>query len=131
MAPANSERCRRSTCGDERCRRSTSTRVDGDGTNLFLVSARGSGKSTVGRLLAERLGWGFADADLILEVQTGRFSARCIFADDGEAGFRDLESNLLAEICQGARQVVATGGGVVLRPGNRALLRASWQRLSG
>jgi shikimate kinase len=92
--------------------------------NLFLIGARGSGKSTVGRLLADRLGWTFADADLILEVKTGR-SVRAIFGDYGEAGFRDLESNLLAEICQGARQVVATGGGVVVRPGNRALLRAT------
>jgi shikimate kinase len=92
--------------------------------NLFLIGARGSGKSTVGRLLAGRLGWTFADADLILEVKTGR-SVRALFDDDGEAGFRDLESTLLAELCQGARQVVATGGGVVLRPGNRALLRAA------
>jgi shikimate kinase len=92
--------------------------------NLFLVGARGSGKSTVGRLLADRLGWSFADADLILEARSGR-SVQTIFSEEGEAGFRDLESTTLAQLCQGVRQVVATGGGIVLRLDNRALLSAS------
>ena len=119
MAPADPESCRRSTCFSK----GVADLPAETGANLFLVGARGSGKSTVGRLLADRLGWSFADADLVLEVQSGR-SVRAIFAEDGETGFRDLESATLAELCRGARQVVATGGGVVLRPGNRALLRA-------
>lgn len=89
---------------------------------VFLVGPRGSGKSTVGRLLAERLSWSFVDADELLEARDGR-SAAAIFAADGEAGFRDRESALLAELAQRPGHVIATGGGVVLRPENRRTLR--------
>jgi shikimate kinase len=89
---------------------------------IFLIGYRGTGKSTVARLLAERLGWAWVDADALLEARHGR-SIRQIFADEGEAGFREREAALLGELCGLRRHVVATGGGVVLRPQNRQRLR--------
>jgi shikimate kinase len=89
---------------------------------LLLIGYRGSGKSTVGRLLAERLGWTFVDADDVLEARAGK-SIREIFATEREKAFRDSESAILAELCGQTDRVIATGGGVVLREENRALLR--------
>ena len=91
---------------------------------IFLVGPRGSGKTTVARLLAERLGWEWVDADDVLVARHGE-SIRAIFAAEGEAGFRDKESAVLTELCGRRRCVVSTGGGVVVREANRALLRAS------
>jgi len=91
---------------------------------LFLIGPRGSGKTTVARLLAERLGWEWLDADDVLEARRGK-SIRAIFAEEGEDGFRDKESAVLAELCGRRACVVSTGGGVVVREANRALLRAS------
>jgi shikimate kinase len=92
--------------------------------NIFLIGYRGTGKSTVGRLLAARLGWGFIDADERLEAAAGK-SIADVFVTEGEAGFRDRESAVLAEVCRLTNHVVATGGGVVLRPQNRELLKAA------
>ena len=90
---------------------------------LFLIGPRGCGKSTVGRLLAARLpGWSWIDADEELERRAGR-PVREVFAEEGEAGFRERESAILAELAGGERLVVSAGGGVVLRADNRALLR--------
>jgi shikimate kinase len=91
---------------------------------LFLVGYRGTGKSAVGRALAARLGWPFLDADERLEAAAGR-SIADVFATEGEAGFRDREAAVLAEVCRLTNHVVATGGGGVLRPANRELLKAS------
>jgi shikimate kinase len=91
---------------------------------LFLIGYRGTGKSTVGRLVAAALDWDFADADTALEQATGRTVAE-LYATEGEAGFRDRESAVLAEYARHTRLVLATGGGVVLRPANRAMLRSS------
>src|SRR5262249_41268209 len=91
---------------------------------LFLVGYRATGKSTVARLLAERLGWGWVDADDVLERRHGR-TIRQIFAEEGEAGVRDKEDAVLEVLCRGERLVVATGGGVVLREANRKRLRAA------
>jgi len=88
---------------------------------LFLIGARGTGKTTVARLVAERLGWQFYDADSLLEERACK-TIRHIFADEGESAFRDRESALLAELAGLSACVVATGGGVVLRTENRALL---------
>jgi shikimate kinase len=93
-------------------------------TTLFLIGYRGSGKTTVAELLAKRLGWQWLDADPLLEARAGR-SIREIFADEGEAGFRDKESLLLDELCALRQHVIATGGGVILRPGNRGKLKAA------
>ncbi len=91
---------------------------------VFLIGYRGSGKSCVARLLAERLRWQWADADLVLQERAGR-TIREIFATDGEAAFRDLEAAVLADLAGKTKHVIATGGGVVLRPENRRLLRDS------
>jgi shikimate kinase len=91
---------------------------------LYLVGLRGSGKSTVGRLLAERLKIPFHDADAVLEARAGR-SIRDIFAAEGEASFRDLEEQALRDLSDLGPAVVATGGGVILREANRERMRAS------
>ena len=91
---------------------------------LFLIGLRGSGKSTVARLLAHELGWEWLDADEELEKRYGQ-SIRALFAAEGEAGFRDKESAILTQLCRLPRHVLATGGGVVLREHNRDLLRTS------
>jgi shikimate kinase len=94
--------------------------------NLFLIGPRGTGKTTVAQLLAERLGWSWIDADAVLEERCGR-SIRLIFEEEGEAGFRQKEAALLEEFCRCRDQVIATGGGVVLGAANRESLRASGQ----
>ncbi|MBA4187028.1 MAG: shikimate kinase [Planctomycetaceae bacterium] len=110
---------------------------------IILIGYRGSGKTTVGRLLAQKLGWEFADADDHLEGVAGKSIAE-IFKAEGETGFRNRESAALADLCQRSRLVIATGGGAILRPANRDLLRSagvvawlatnpetSWKRLQG
>jgi len=110
---------------------------------LFLIGPRGSGKSTVARLLAQQLSWAWLDADDELEKRHGQ-SIRAIFAAEGEVGFRDKEAAILTELSRLRQHVIGTGGGVVLRESNRELLRASgrvvwltadvetlWQRLQG
>jgi shikimate kinase len=88
-----------------------------EGLNLYLVGMMGTGKSAVGRPLAEALGYRFIDADAVLEQAAGRTIAE-IFASDGEAGFRALETAVLGQISSWHSLVVATGGGVVTRPQN-------------
>lgn len=112
--------------------------------NLFLIGARGTGKSTIATLVANMLGWTAVDADRVLEHQLGQQSIVQVFAELGEEVFRSHEAAVLELICQLNHQVVATGGGVVLRQENRVRLRASgwvvwlqadaetlWQRLLG
>ncbi len=89
---------------------------------IFLVGPMGAGKSTIGKLLAAQLGLPFADSDKVLEDRTGA-DIPWIFDVEGEAGFRRRESEVLADLCNGETQVVATGGGIVLMPENRALLK--------
>src|SRR5947209_6786761 len=89
---------------------------------LFLIGARGSGKTAVAQILAQRLQCAACDADALLEVRAGK-TIRQIFAEEGEAGFRERESAMLREIADRRNHVIATGGGVVLRPENRELLR--------
>jgi shikimate kinase len=91
---------------------------------IFLIGYRGTGKSTVARLLAQALGWAWLDADEVLERIFGS-TIRDIFATEGEDGFRDKEGAILTELCKLNQHVIATGGGVVLRERNRELLRAS------
>ena len=88
---------------------------------VILVGAPGSGKSTVGALLAERMGVPFADVDTVIEDRTGRSIAE-IFADDGEPAFRALEEAVTAELLS-RPGVLSLGGGAVLSPTTRAALR--------
>lgn len=78
----------------------------------------------MGRHVAARLGWDFRDADTVLETSAGKSIAE-VFASEGEVGFRDRESAVLAGLAGQSRCVVATGGGVVLRQENRAILRSA------
>lgn len=93
---------------------------------LLLIGYRGTGKSTVGRCLAQALGWAFFDCDEELERVAGCTIAE-IFAHEGETGFREREAEILRQVCEGDKRVIATGGGVVLREANRLLMRqAGW-----
>ena len=92
--------------------------------HLHLIGSRGSGKSTVGPVLAARLGRAFVDADVVLETDAG-MSIAAIFAAEGEGGFRARETATLRKLAGGPPAVIATGGGIVLRPENRDLLRSS------
>lgn len=89
--------------------------------NIFLVGLMGAGKTSVGRILARRLNKTFYDSDQEIERCTG-VKIPLIFEIEGEAGFRDRESRLLAELVQRRNIVLATGGGVVLSARNRRLL---------
>jgi shikimate kinase len=88
-----------------------------EGLNLYLVGMMGTGKSAVGRPLAEALGYRFLDADQVIEQVAGCPIPE-IFARDGEAGFRALETAVLGQIASWHSLVVATGGGVVTQPQN-------------
>lgn len=92
--------------------------------NIFLTGFMGCGKTSVGRLLAERLGFLFVDLDEAIVKRAG-CSIKEIFAQRGEPAFRELESQVLAEMAQGIGLVVSTGGGAVLAQANRELMRAS------
>ena len=94
------------------------------GENLYLVGPMGVGKTTIGRLVAQRLGKRFIDLDEEIEHRSGA-SIPWIFDVEGEAGFRRRESELLREVSAGKDVVLSTGGGVVLSEENRALLRAT------
>jgi 3-dehydroquinate synthase len=91
--------------------------------NLVLTGFMGAGKSTVGKALALRLGRPFVDVDALIEAQAGR-PIPTIFAEAGEAGFRDREAAALRQVAAQDGQVIATGGGALLRPDNvRVLVR--------
>ena len=82
----------------------------------------GAGKSTIGRMLAKELRLPFKDSDKEIEERTGA-NIPWIFDVEGEAGFRERERAMIAELSELEGAVVATGGGVILRPDNRAALR--------
>jgi shikimate kinase len=88
---------------------------------ISLVGLPGSGKSTVGRQLARRLGLAFVDSDTCIEQRIHE-PIRAFFEREGEASFRDIEEQVIAELTHGRGSVLATGGGVVLRESNRSAL---------
>ncbi|MEO6126323.1 MAG: shikimate kinase [Ilumatobacteraceae bacterium] len=97
--------------------------------HLVLVGMMGSGKTTVGRALAQRLGRELYDSDAMIEAREGR-TVREIFASDGEPAFRAIESEVLAEALDAeVPSVIAAAGGVVLSEDNRRLLRSSPARV--
>jgi len=99
------------------------------GRHLVLVGLMGSGKTTVGRVLAQRLRRPFYDSDAMIETEEGR-TVREIFAADGEDAFRAVETSVLCEaLAAHDKAVIAAAGGVVLRPENRAALRNSGARV--
>jgi shikimate kinase len=91
--------------------------------NLVLIGFMGSGKSSIGRLVAARLGFDFVDTDAWIEARTGRSVTR-VFAEEGEAVFRQYEREAVAAAALLRRTVIATGGGLPVDPANLASLRA-------
>ncbi|MEW6692729.1 MAG: shikimate kinase AroK [Pseudomonadota bacterium] len=91
--------------------------------SIFLVGPMGAGKSTSGRLLARTLGLTFIDSDKVIEERTGA-SIPLIFELEGEAGFRARERAVIDDLTREAGIVLATGGGAILAPENREVLRA-------
>jgi shikimate kinase len=100
------------------------TPLAADEAPIFLIGLPGSGKTTVGELLAERLGWSFADLDDLI-VRAAGASVAEIFAREGEEGFRRRETEAVRAAAAGRRQVVATGGGAACREENLALMLAA------
>jgi shikimate kinase len=101
--------------------------------NVILIGYRCSGKTSVGKRLAENLGWPFVDTDDRLVEKHGR-SVKEIVEDDGWEGFRRLERDVIQEVCARDNMVIATGGGAVLDPENVGAMQKSgrviWLRVS-
>jgi shikimate kinase len=89
---------------------------------ISLVGMPGGGKSTIGRHLARRLGFLFADSDHVLEHRLG-CDIRAFFEREGEERFREVEAEVLIDLLDAGNTVLATGGGMVIRPANRLALR--------
>jgi shikimate kinase len=92
--------------------------------SIILIGYRGTGKSAVARQLASRLGWTAVDADEEIERRACKPIAD-IFAEDGEISFRELETEVVADLCARSRHVIALGGGAVVRQQNRDTILAS------
>jgi shikimate kinase len=88
---------------------------------IVLIGFMGAGKSTIGRLLAERLGQPFLDSDLVIEQRAG-LAVREIFERDGEPAFRELEHQVVADLLAGPQTVLALGGGAPQDERTRRLL---------
>lgn len=90
-------------------------------TNLYLVGMMGAGKTTIGRKLANRLGYHFFDTDALIEQATGQ-KVNDLFAREGEAAFRQIETQVLSQVATHTNLVVATGGGIVTQQMNWSYL---------
>ena len=90
--------------------------------NIFLVGLMGSGKTTIGKLIAKKLRYKFIDTDLLMEEKTG-VKVPLIFEYEGEEGFRKREAKILSEVLRLDNIVLATGGGIVLSDNNRQQLK--------
>jgi shikimate kinase len=91
---------------------------------LTLIGYRATGKTTLAKSLAARLGWDWIDADVEIERRAGKAIAR-IFAEDGEPAFRNLEAQLIADLCTRDRLILAAGGGAPMRSESRQAMRAA------
>jgi shikimate kinase len=92
------------------------------GLSIYLIGMMGSGKTTVGQVLAQQLGYRFFDTDVLIERVTNQ-TINQIFANDGEERFRKIETQVLAQLSAYTKSVVATGGGIVLKQQNWSYLR--------
>ncbi len=90
--------------------------------NIYLIGFMGTGKSTVGKILAEELGADFVDTDKMVEEKTGR-TISDIFENSSEDEFRRLETEVLRDITEKDSLVVSTGGGIVVTRGNLDLMK--------
>jgi shikimate kinase len=97
------------------------TQPEAPSRRIVLTGFMGSGKTTVGPMLAARLGWSFLDVDDVIEAEAGTTIAE-LFARHGEAAFRDSEHATIARLCAGDALVLALGGGAIERPATRDLL---------
>jgi shikimate kinase len=88
---------------------------------IFMIGPMGAGKTVIGRYLADQMGWAFLDTDHMIQAELGT-DIPTIFSIEGEAGFRRHEHTVLTRIMSHQQTVIATGGGSVLLPENRALL---------
>lgn len=105
-----------SSISDEKCRE-VYGKILGSKENMILIGMPGSGKTTIGKIIAERLGRKFIDTDDCIREKCGCEISE-IFKQSGESGFRDIESEVIAEASKGTGLVIATGGGAVLREEN-------------
>ncbi|HAE99839.1 MAG TPA: shikimate kinase [Methylophilaceae bacterium] len=96
--------------------------VDNIPNNIYFIGLMGAGKTTVGKILAKNLGKTFYDTDQVIEQRTG-VKVSTIFELEGEVGFRKRELAMIEELTQLDNVVMATGGGAVIAPENRALLK--------
>jgi shikimate kinase len=90
--------------------------------NIVLIGFSGTGKTTVSRALAARLGWLVVDVDQLIVERFGR-SIASVFRDEGEVAFRSVERDAIADACAGSRRVVSVGGGATVELSSRALVR--------
>lgn len=91
--------------------------------NIALIGFMGTGKSSVGQLVAQQVHFTFLDTDHVIEMRTGK-SISDIFAQDGEPAFRALEKNIVAELATRKKTVISTGGGLPVNPDNLASLKS-------
>jgi shikimate kinase len=96
--------------------------------SIFLIGYRGSGKTTIGKRLADQLWQKFVDVDEIIVAKAGK-SIKDIFEQDGEPAFRDLEEQAVKEAAGMPEHVIALGGGSVLRETNRAVIKAEGNKV--
>lgn len=96
--------------------------------SILLIGYRGSGKSTIGLKLADRLWQSFVDTDQLVVRKAGK-TIKEIFESEGEDRFRDIESDVIREVCHLEDHVIALGGGAVLREENRQALSASGHKV--
>ena len=92
--------------------------------NIVLIGFRGTGKSTVGKLLAQRLERDFVDSDKCIESAAGK-TIKSIFEDVGEKGFRKIEADIITELSKMDNTVISAGGGVVLKEENVKILKSN------
>jgi len=90
--------------------------------NIVLIGLMGAGKSTIGKNLANRIGWTFVDTDQLVEKRCGT-TISVIFEVEGEKGFRNREKKIIVEVMNKKKQVIATGGGAPIQLENRNFLR--------